>query len=257
MPGKTQDSHKTSNILVLGGSSGIGLGIAKDLMQQGFAVFIMDRNDPPEEERALIGGFFQFDLSTIGTVDRLTGLIDARLKFDHLVITAGGTQQQEVQSLKEGKPFWSLGDQAIEATVRLNLTCQILFVNRFLPLFTDAPANRSITLTSSVNSLGRYGLTVYSASKAGLEGFTRAAAEDLGRIGVRINCVLPGSVKTAASIRENMNFEVAAKQSLLNRMNEPEDIAEVVSLFVNSNAITGQCYVCDSGQSLKSMSGRY
>jgi len=256
MTGEVKGSRKISNILVLGGSSGIGLGIAKNLKQQGFTVFIMDRNIPPEEGRALHNGFFHFDLNTIGTVGRLTDLIGEGLNFDHLVITAGGVQQQEVQNLKEGKPFWSLSDEIIEATVRLNLTYQILFVNRFMHVFSTE-ANRSITLTSSVNSVGRYGLTVYSASKAGLEGFTRAAAEDLGRLGIRINCVLPGSVKTAASIRENMNFEVAAKQSLLNRMNEPEDIAEVVSLFVNSNAITGQCYVCDSGQSLKSLSARY
>ncbi len=256
MTGETNDSHKISNVLVLGGASGIGLGIVKTLSRQGFKVLVMDRNVPPEEGRAFHSAFFQFDLTTIGTVGRLTDLIPSSLKFDHLVITAGGVKQQEVQNLKEGKPFWSLRDEVIEETIRLNLTYQILFVNRFLDLFSAAES-RSITLTSSVNSVGRYGLTVYSAAKAGLEGFTRAAAEDLGRIGVRINCVLPGSVKTAASIRENMNFEVAAKQSLLNRMNEPEDIAEVVSLFVNSKAITGQCYVCDSGQSLKSMSGRY
>ena len=246
-----------SNILVLGGSSGIGLGIAKLLMEQGFLVFVMDRNDPPEEVRARIGGFFKFDLTTIRAVNHFKDLIRKDIKFDHLVITAGGTVREEVQSLKDGKPFWSLSDQTVEATVHLNLLFQILFVNRFLPFFSATPTNRSITLTSSVNSVGRYGLTVYSASKAGLEGFARAAAEDLGRIGIRINCVLPGSVKTTASIKENMNFEVAKKQSLLDRMNEPEDIAEVVGLFVRSNAITGQSYVCDSGQSLKSLSGRY
>src|SRR5882762_2316753 len=102
MTGETNGNRKTSSVLVLGGSSGIGLGIVKNLNHQGFEVFIMDRNVPPEEGRAFHSGFFQFDLTSIGRVGRLTDLIPSSLKFDHLVITAGGVQQQEVQNLKEG-----------------------------------------------------------------------------------------------------------------------------------------------------------
>lgn len=241
-----------SNVLVVGGSSGIGLETVRYFIEKGHSVYVADRNAITDPIGGSIKEFLQCDLLESNRFDQVLSGLPQDIAIDHLVITAGGASRSEIQLIKDSRSFWELEQQSLLETINLNLINQILFIKAFIRLFSGDTSNKSITLTSSINSNGRYGLVAYSTAKAGLEGFVRAAAEDLGKISVRINCVVPGSTRTPLTINEGMDFESVKRQTLLNRVNMPEDLAQTIYLLATSNAVTGQCLICDSGQSLAS-----
>jgi len=246
-----------SNILIIGGASGIGLEAVKFLCSDN-DVFVLDKNPMNSEDVHLVSGYHTLNiLDTDDIKNVFRNLFNLKHRFNHLVITAGGAHPTEVELIKKTASFLELDESSLYHTISLNLINQIILVQQCYKLFSKNVNSRnsnSITLTSSINSMGRYGLVAYSSAKAGLEGFVRSSAEDLGKLGIRINCVSPGSTRTPLTIKEGMDFESVKKQSLLDRVNLPYDIAQIISLLVNSSAITGQCLVCDSGQSLKSLS---
>jgi 3-oxoacyl-[acyl-carrier protein] reductase len=115
----------------------------------------------------------------------------------------------------------------------------------------------SMVLVSSVSALGNRGQANYSAAKAGLQGLTKTLAIELGRFGVRANCVAPGFIATAmtqqTAERIGMSFEdfqaTAAEQIPLRRVGQPEDVAGVIAFLCSDDAayVTGQVIYVSGG----------
>jgi len=233
--------------LVIGGGSGIGAAIVERIIYLKSAVYIIDKKPPQVSPDGALG-FRQADILDIAqTLPKIISLFQY-FKFNGLVITAGGAHSNEVTLHKSSKEFWHTESETINETFQLNLINQMILINAILKISNSCL--KTIVLTSSINSLGRYALPFYSAAKAGLEGYVRATAEQLGKTGIRINAVVPGSTKTPLTELEEMDFDQVIKQTALCRYNTPNDIADVVMLLLNSIAMTGQCIVVDSGQSL-------
>jgi len=114
-----------------------------------------------------------------------------------------------------------------------------------------------MVLVSSVSALGNRGQANYSAAKAGIQGLTKTLAIELGRFGVRANCVAPGFIATAmtqqTAERIGMSFEdfqaTAAEQIPLRRVGQPEDVAGVIAFLCSDDAayVTGQVIYVSGG----------
>lgn len=114
-------------------------------------------------------------------------------------------------------------------------------------------AGRIINISSVVGISGNAGQANYSASKAGLIGFTKATARELASRGITVNCIAPGYIETAmtADLKENLKVEMI-KQIPLGKIGKPGDIATLVLFLAGEGAgyITGQTYAVDGGMTM-------
>lgn len=145
-------------------------------------------------------------------------------------------------------PFSTISD-----SIDLNLKAHIRITQALLPLFASASlGDRSITYLSSINALLDCGGPGYSAAKAGLLGFVRACTSELGKDGIRVNAVLPGTVPTPNTVVDRTDLGLMLEKTALGRLTTPQEVAEVIyALTQNMTCITGQFIVADCGQSAR------
>jgi 3-oxoacyl-[acyl-carrier protein] reductase len=239
------------NVLVTGGSRGLGLGIARALAASGFRVIAVARRESPElaaatgratgqEHHAL--HFRALDLADTGAlggfVKSLRGDFGA---FFGLVNNAG---------IGAGAILANMGDSEIEQMVRLNVISPLLLTKYIARSMMSGQGGRIVNITSVVASTGYSGLSVYSATKAALGGFTRSLARELGPLGITVNAVAPGFVDTdmthALTPDERARIE---RRSALKRMPDVADIANAVDFLFSDKAgnITGTTTTVDAG----------
>ncbi|MGW3558053.1 SDR family NAD(P)-dependent oxidoreductase [Streptomyces sp. NPDC000963] len=134
-----------------------------------------------------------------------------------------------------------------------NLTSHYLLAHELTPTMTTAGWGRIITIGSVLATAGRHDLSGYISAKAGLEGFTRALARELGPVGITANCVAPGSIRvpaedTVVDDPEAMAVRQLARQCV-QRRGRPEDVAAAVAFLATEDAgfITGQTLRVDGG----------
>ena len=147
-----------------------------------------------------------------------------------------------------------MADSEIDAMLSVNLKGSIVFVREAVrQMLVERSTGASITVISSVvASRGSPGLSVYAATKAGLEGFAKSLAREVGPRGIRVNAIAPGLVKTdfAKALWEDDKLRTAREAATpLRRIGEPRDIGGI-AVFLASQAaafITGQCIVADGG----------
>jgi len=246
----------TGAVVVVGGAGVIGSAVVGAYGQRGVRVVVVDRA-PLERYRAGNGATeleqVSADVTRDADIARARAEVEA-LGWDvhHLVSLAGGAMDPEFGSL-------TLTTEAtIRDSIELNLTSHILLTRAFMPMLpggsrasATARDDRSITLVSSINALRDYGLPAYSAAKAGMLGFARAMATELGGHGIRINVVAPGTVIKGATSTQPKDIERLRRGSALARLAEPDDIAAaIVAASHDLRAMTGQLIVVDCGQTV-------
>lgn len=232
--------------LVTGAGTGIGKGIAKMFAEEGAKVVVAARREAPLLETCKLApdaiSHVQMDLTSHDDRARaLQTVIDRHGKLDVLVSNAGA---------QLWKTFAETTDEEIDTIYMTNLAATARFFKQALPHLTASKGN--IVVISSTAS--RYTvvpsqkLSVYGASKAGLNQLTRTLAPELGPLGVRINAVAPGLTRGEYS-GESLDLEAdqatrdwIASVTPLGRMGEPEDIAQAVTFFASDRAawLTGQ-----------------
>jgi 3-oxoacyl-[acyl-carrier protein] reductase len=233
--------------LVTGASRGIGRSIALELARRGADVAVAARG-PAEETAAEIRSLgrralaLALDVSDRIQVESAAARIESELgKVSILVNNAGITRDQLLVRMKPED--WS-------EVLRVNLDGTFHTTRVFAREMMRARWGRIINITSVVGEIGNAGQANYAASKAGVIGFTRAVARELGGRQVTVNAVAPGYIETAMTD----TLPAAAKESLLGaiplgRLGTCDDVAYVVACLASDEAgyITGQVIRVDGG----------
>jgi 3-oxoacyl-[acyl-carrier protein] reductase len=240
------DNKVERNVLVSGGSRGVGLAIARRLAADGFRVFALARTESEALKAAMAAepriGFVPYDLSQI---DGIADLI-RELKAGH------GPLYGLVNNAARGSEglLSNMHNTDIEKLVRLNTLSPMILTKYAARGMMAAGGGRIVNIASIVASTGYSGLSVYSATKASLLGFTRSLAREVGRLGVTVNAVAPGFMETemTASLNDEQRGKIAAR-SALKRLVDVEDVAGAVSYLMSDAArnVTGTVMTVDAG----------
>ncbi|SEG53885.1 3-oxoacyl-[acyl-carrier protein] reductase [Thermomonospora echinospora] len=242
----TQQASRTA--IVTGAARGIGAAVAKRLARDGFAVAVVDLDadacKPVVTEIESAGGralAVGADVSDEQAVEAAVQRIAAELGAPTVLVNNAGI-------IRDNLLFkMSAGDW--DAVMNVHLRGAFLMSRAAQKHMTEAGWGRIVNL-SSTSALGNRGQANYSAAKAGLQGFTKTLAIELGKFGVTVNAIAPGFIETemtaATAARVGVPFEDykkgAAAQIPVRRVGRPEDIAHTVSFFVSEDAgfVSGQ-----------------
>ena len=221
--------------VITGSSGGIGSACVRRFQAAGWFVVGIDRvpDSRPDEHIAA-------DLAEVESIDAVTQRLDGR-RVQALVNNAGVLGSSAIADL--GVAEW-------DAVVNVNLRAAVLLARALLPL---VPSGGSIVNVSSVHAIAsRPSMSAYAAAKAGLVGWTQAAAVELGPSSIRVNAVVPGAIDTAMLAPgpdRSGALRRIASWTPLGRIGTPEEAAEVIFFLSDSASsfITGQTVVVDGG----------
>ncbi|MGB1117762.1 MAG: SDR family NAD(P)-dependent oxidoreductase [Parvibaculales bacterium] len=237
--------------IVTGAASGIGAATAQLFATEGAHVLAVDRNEAGlhdnHAETARID-CLAMDITHENAPDTIVGEAVTRFgQLDILMNNAG---------IGTNAPAEDMGPEVWQKTLDVNLTASFRLCQAAIPHLKNAAAGRIINVASVMAQHTDYGLAAYSASKAGVTGYTRTLALELGKFGITANCILPGAIHTgmtAAGFANNEIADVWAKKSPLRRLGQPVDIARG-ALFLasdDSGFVTGHDLNVDGGMLLR------
>jgi 3-oxoacyl-(acyl-carrier-protein) reductase len=226
-------------VLVTGGNRGIGRATAKAFAATGHKVAVTYRRDPPKDDGLLA---VRCDITSPEDIENAFTSIEGELgPVEILVSNAGVTADQLLLSMKEDA--WS-------SVIDANLTGAYRVARRATSKMIRARWGRMIFVSSVVGLTGSPGQTNYAASKAGLVGFARSLAREIGGRGVTVNVVSPGFVTTdmTDALTEARRAEIL-EQVPLKRMASAEEVAALIAFLASDEAgyITGAVVPVDGG----------
>ncbi|GIH76970.1 beta-ketoacyl-ACP reductase [Planobispora longispora] len=226
------------SVLVTGGNRGIGLAIARELAQAGDAVAVTYRSGEPPE--GLFG--VRCDVTSTADVDAAFEKVEAEHgPVEVLVANAGITKDTLLPMMKE---------ETFTDVIDANLTGAYRVAKRATRGMLRLKRGRIVLISSVVAMLGSAGQTNYAASKAGMIGFARSAARELGSRGITVNVVAPGFVETDMTAALDEAYQEQIRKNIpLGRQAAPEEIAKVVAFVAGPDAayITGAVIPVDGG----------
>jgi 3-oxoacyl-[acyl-carrier protein] reductase len=237
--------------IVTGSTRGIGRAIAVDLATNGADVIFnyRQRSDLATDLTATIRDMgrralaIQADVSGFEDAQRLVrSALDEFGRLDLLVNNAG---------MNWDGVIWKMTEEQWDRVIAVDLKGTFNYTRAVTPTFREQESGKIVNITSINGLRGKFGQSNYSAAKAGVIGFTKACARELGRYGVNVNAVAPGLIETEmvkqapATVRE-----MALAEIVLGRIGLPEDVAHVVTFLCSERArhITGQVIQVDGGQ---------
>jgi 3-oxoacyl-[acyl-carrier protein] reductase len=240
------------NVVVTGGSRGLGLGIVRELAAAGYSAIAVARRESDalaaamREADADKRGAIRFAAFDLSATDKLHDLVKSlRAQFGPiygLVNNAG---------IGTGGLLSMMQDAQIEQLVRLNTTSVFILTKYVLRTMMAArDGGRIVNISSIVSATGYKGLAVYGATKASLIGFTRALAREVGPLGITVNAVAPGFVDT--DLTESLageQRESVVRRSALRRLAGVDDVAHAVGFLMGEGAknVTGTTLTVDAG----------
>lgn len=234
--------------LVTGGAAGLGRAYALRLARDGAAVALLDVADATGtcEEIVERGGralSLSCDVSEPDAVEVATrAAVEAFGRIDIAVNNAGTYPKM---------PFDRMTPAAWAKTIDVNLTGTYLVCRAVLPIMAEHRYGRIVNVASRTVWVPSLGYAAYTAAKAGVIGLTRALATEYGELGITVNAVAPGIVRTQGSEREldADHILAQAQRQAIKRVAEPDDVVGTVSFLTSDDAafVTGQTIVVDGG----------
>jgi 3-oxoacyl-[acyl-carrier protein] reductase len=236
-------------VLVTGGSTGLGAGIVASFLESGDQVATCSRSTTPaidewSKDGALAGRFHHACVDLVDGAAGATFVGDVIERFGGIdvLVNNAGVAREGMLAL--------FGDDDIDTVLDLNLRATIRLTRQVTRHMLARRSGTIINITSIVGVSGYRGLSVYGATKAALDGFTRALARELGSRDIRVNSVAPGYLRTAMTgTMDDAHLDQIARRTPLGRLGDPDDITGVIQFLCSPAArfITGQTIVVDGG----------
>jgi 3-oxoacyl-[acyl-carrier protein] reductase len=239
------------NVIVTGGSRGLGLAIAETLAKGGYRVVAIARAESEELRVAIEGlgsavkqrlSFLPFDLSDTHNIGAMVSRLRKQYGPIYGLVNNAGIGTAGVLAM--------MREEQIEALTNLNVNAPIILTKYCVRSMMVERKGRVVNISSIVGSTGFSGLSAYSATKAALLGFTGSLAREVGPLGITVNAIAPGFIKTEMT-RDLGNEQRGqiARRSALGRLAEAGDIAAAVEYLLSERAknITGTTITIDAG----------
>jgi len=239
------------NVIITGGSRGLGLAMARTLAAAGYRIIALARKSTDEvvaagREAAESGrGAIEFRACDLSEVGQIGGLVKSlRAEFGPLygLVNNAGLGTSGVLS--------NMRDPEIQRLIQLNTVAPILLSKYVVRSMMAQRDGRIVNIASIVASTGYSGLSVYSATKASLIGFTRSLAREVGQLGITVNAIAPGFIATEMTheLGEGAREKIA-RRSALKRMADPVDVARSIEFLLGDGGrnITGTVITVDAG----------
>lgn len=234
------------NVLITGTGRGLGLAIAKRLAVENYRLICISRRLSEELEELVLSNkgkvfFREYDLENL---DGIPGLISSIIKEHGVlygVINNAGIGLDGLLATQHASD--------ISRVMRVNLEAPIMLTKYACRSMLSSMEGRIINISSIIASTGFSGLSVYAASKAGLEGFTRSLSRELGRVKVTVNCIAPGYMETEMTKGlEGKKLESVKRRAPLG-LPSPEDVAGTAVYLLSEDAakVTGSVITVDGG----------
>lgn len=239
------------NVLVTGGSRGIGLGIVQQLASAGYRVIVAARSESGEfctvrrEIEASTSGsvvFCALDLSQIEKIPEFVAQVRKKYGAIYGLVNNAGVSHEGTLAM--------MPNSQIETLIRVNLLSPIVLTKYAIRAMLSEGGGRIVNIASVMAFTGYSGLTVYGATKSSLIGFTRSLAREVGRAGINVNSVAPGFVDTQLTHGlDAKHREQIIRRSALRRLTEVADVANAVEFLLSDKAknITGTVITVDAG----------
>ena len=242
----TEHGNGKKVALVTGATRGIGAAIAKQLAQDG--LFVVGTATTTEgaarisEQLAGQGAGMVLDVRDSAAIDQLITQIEAEFGSVAVLVNNAGITRDNLL-LRMSHDDWS-------DILSIHLGAVFQLSKRVLRGMTKMRFGRIVNVSSVVAQMGNGGQANYAAAKAGMEGFSRSLAREMGSRNITVNCVAPGFIAT--DMTEELSAEAKAKmlaQIAVNRLGSPEDIAHAVSFLASENSgyITGTVLPVNGG----------
>lgn len=238
--------------IITGGASGIGFAIAKKFVKNEIRTILVGRDKGKLKnacnELGEMAGYMICDLAQLEGIPALVqNIIDNYGKIDILVNNAGMNMK---------KPFSEVTDEEYQKVILTN-QISVFCLTRVVSGFMQEQGEGSILNISSMAAI--YGIPyviAYTASKSAIEGMTRAMAVELSPLGIRVNCIAPGFIKTNMSSlaldKDPDRKKKVLSRTPLGRLGKPEEVADAAYFLVSDEAsfITGVVLPVDGGNSI-------
>lgn len=241
------------NAIITGGSQGIGTATSLELAREGANICLTYRKHESEamtikdeiEKMGRKALAIQCDTSSFAQAEQVVKtVVDVFGGVDILINNAG---------MNWDGVSWKMSEEQWDRVIAVNLKGYFNFTRQVAPLLKSQKSGKIINVTSINGLRGKFGQTNYSASKAGIIGFTKALAKELGAFSINVNAVAPGLIETAMlkeSDARDKIIDLAMGESALKRVGQPEDLANLIVFLASDRAghITGEVIKIDGGQ---------
>lgn len=233
--------------VVTGATKGLGLAISRILANRGFKIVGVARKETPEfvllrQTRPESIFFEQADLSKLDEIKFIANVITKRYGRIFALVNNAGVGGDGVLA--------TMHETDIDLVMRVNLHAPILLSKYFCRGMLINRTGRIVNISSIIADTGFSGLAVYGATKAGLIGFTKSLARELGKAGIMINCVAPGYMETDMTCSiEGGRLDSIRRRSPLSRFPTTQEVANAVAYLLtdDATAITGTVITVDAG----------
>jgi 3-oxoacyl-[acyl-carrier protein] reductase len=249
--GQTEQTEQPGGrvVIVTGGSRGLGAGIVRSYLAEGDLVATCSRSrtdevdawesDPATADRFL---FQPADLSRVEDAEAFVKAVVDRWGRVDVLINNAGVARDGILAL--------FSDDDVDTVVDLNIKGTVYMTRLVSRRMLARRSGHIVNISSIVGLSGYRGLAVYSASKAALDGMTRALARELGSRGIVVNGIAPGYLRTEMShgLDEGQLVQIE-RRTPAGRLGDPEDIARVCRFLTDpaNTYLTGQVLVVDGG----------
>ena len=249
-PASSKSAPGKRNVVVTGGSRGLGLAISRKLAASGYGVIAVARKMSDQ-----LAGAMRESGSGAGSLDFLAcdlGDTQGIPKLARTLRQQFGPVYGLVNNAALGTDglLANMKNSQIEELLRVNTLAPVMLSKYLVRSMMADGGGRIVNVTSIIGFTGYSGLSVYGATKASMIGFTRSLAREVGQLGVNVNAVAPGFIATdmTQSLDGKQRAQVA-RRSALRRLPEVDDVATTVAFLLGDGAknITGTVMTVDAG----------